>query len=139
MAALQIQPPPAADGQQQQPRYTPLLAPVVPMMMPYGMMPYTAGPMQFAAQLQPQLFLGPGSGQAAAAAVGLPLRPPPPPQQPAAPQQRGMNLFNMFQGWPRPHANIFLDMLTCLVFTERRASSMLLTAALSCKSGWKIL
>ena len=41
----QVQPPPGANGQNQQPQYAPVLAPVMPMMMPYGMMPYPAAPM----------------------------------------------------------------------------------------------
>lgn len=52
-ACLQVQPPPAENGQQQQPRYAPVLAPVVPMMMPYGMMPYSTAHIHFAGQQQP--------------------------------------------------------------------------------------
>ncbi|BDA42997.1 hypothetical protein COCOBI_04-0050 [Coccomyxa sp. Obi] len=48
-----VQPPPAENGQQQQPRYAPVLAPVVPMMMPYGMVPYSTGHVHFAGQQQP--------------------------------------------------------------------------------------
>lgn len=60
----QVQPPPGPDGQQAQPRYAHVLAPVLPMMMPYGMMPYAPPaamqfplqqpePMQFTAQAPP--------------------------------------------------------------------------------------
>ena len=42
---VQVQPPPGANGQNQQPQYAPVLAPVMPLMMPYGMMPYPAAPM----------------------------------------------------------------------------------------------
>ena len=39
---MQVQPPPGANGQNQQPQYAPVLAPVMPLMMPYDMMPYPA-------------------------------------------------------------------------------------------------
>ena len=52
--AAQVQPPPGPDGQQAQLRYAPILAPMLPMVMPYGMMPY-APPMQLQhAHMQPQ-------------------------------------------------------------------------------------
>ena len=81
LVSLQVQPPPSENGQQQQPHYAPVLAPVVPMMMPYGMMPYSAGPLHFAAQPQPPSM--------------------PPGQHPQQQQQQAqprMNVQNLFQG-----------------------------------------
>lgn len=64
------------------------------MMMPYGMMPYTAAPMQFAAQLQPQLYVG-SSAQAPPQQGDVPQQPQQQQQQQA---RRGLNLYNVFQG-----------------------------------------
>jgi len=52
---VQVQPPPGANGQNQQPQYAPYLAPVMPLMMPYGMMPYPGPPMPMPAG-HPQAF-----------------------------------------------------------------------------------
>ena len=40
-----MQQPQGANGQNEQPQYAPVLAPVMPLMMPYGMMPYPAAPL----------------------------------------------------------------------------------------------
>ncbi|CAL8469004.1 g8545 [Coccomyxa elongata] len=73
-----VQPPPAENGQQQQPHYAPVLAPVVPMMMPYGMMPYSTGHVHYAGQQQPM----------------------PPGAQPQQPQQQPRLMQNFLQGVP---------------------------------------
>ena len=52
---MQVQPPPGANGQSQQPQYAPYLAPVMPLMMPYGMMPYPGPPIPMPAG-HPQAF-----------------------------------------------------------------------------------
>ncbi len=78
---MQVQPPPAENGQQQQPRYAPVLAPVVPMMMPYGMMPYSTGHVHYAGQQQPM---------------------PPGAQPQQQPQQQPRLMQNFFQGAQLP-------------------------------------
>ena len=52
----QVQAPQGSNEQNQQPHYATVLAPMVPMMMPYGMMPYPAAPMPGAQPVQPQAF-----------------------------------------------------------------------------------
>ena len=56
LSNLQVQAPPGSNEQNQQAHYATVLAPMVPMMMPYGMMPYPAAPMPGGQPAQPQAF-----------------------------------------------------------------------------------